>query len=224
MRRAMHHGGTARRCLVTLTAFLLLALIAVPDALAVELERMRESYDDKLRAHQKRISEIEAKGGASAEPGKRANGITRDRIAEIRASLKGGGGTTRRLAELAEKASGDAKALVDVYKGQSEHLDVVTGEWGADGAERKRLREAITALQKNLALISTDLAMAAEAAGAMTTLVQQSGVREQVARIEAMGNEARERLNARWELERAAREREREQRQREASERARGLR
>ena len=131
---------------------------------------MRESYDTKLRAHEKRITEIEAKGrGVSADPEKRADGITRDRVAEIRASLKGGGGAAKRLAELAEKAPGDAKALVDVYKGQSEHLDVVTREWGADGAERKKLREAIAALQKNLALISTSLAMAAEAAGAMKT-------------------------------------------------------
>ena len=165
----MHHGGTGGRCLVILMAFLLLS-IAVPDALAVELERMRESYDSKLRAHQKRITEIEAKGrGASADPGKRADGITRDRIADIRASLKGGGGAAKRLVELAEKASGDAKALVDVYKGQSEHLDVVTGEWGADGTERKKLREAIAALQKSLALANTNLAMAAEAAAAMKT-------------------------------------------------------
>ncbi len=219
----MHHGGTGRRCLGTLVAFLLLSLIPVPDALAGELEKMRESYDNKLRAHEKRITEIEAKGrGVSADPEKRADGITRDRVAEIRASLKGGGGAGKRLAELAEKASGEAKALVDVYKGQSEHLDIVTGEWGAGGAERKKLREAITALQKNLALISTNLAMATEAAGAMTIRVEQSGVLEKVARIEAEATEARERLSARWERERAAREREREQREREAGERARG--
>ena len=152
----MHHGGTGRRCLVVLMAFLVLS-IAVPDALAGELEKMRERYDSTLRAHQKWITEIEAKG-RGADPGKRADGITRDRIADLRASLKGGVGAAQRLAELAEKASGDAKALVDVYKGQSEHVDVVTGEWGADGTERKKLSEAITALEKNLALIRTNLA------------------------------------------------------------------
>jgi hypothetical protein len=221
----MRHGGTGGRCLRTLVAFLLLSLIPVPDALADELERMRESYDSKLRAHEKRISEIEAKGrGASADPEKRADEITRDRVAEIRASLKGGGGAGKRLAELAEKASVDAKAWVDVYKGQSEHLDTVTREWEADGAERKKLREAFTALQKNLALVRTNLAMAAEAAGAMETQVLESGVPEKAARIEAVASEARERLSARWERERAAREREREQREREAGERARGLR
>jgi hypothetical protein len=223
----MLHGGIGGRWLVTLIAFLLLSLLAVPDVLAVELERMRESYDSTLRAHQKRITEIEAKGrGASADPGKRADGITRDRVADIRASLKGGGGAAKRLAELAEKASGDAKALDDAYKGQSEHLDIITGEWGADGAERKKLREAITALQKNLALIKTNLAIAAEAAEAMRTPVQESGVLEKVARIESVASEARERLSARWERERLVREREREQREREreAGERARGLR
>ena len=221
----MHHGGTGGRCLVALMAFLLLYLIAVPDALSVELERMRESYDRTLRAHQTRIAEIEAKGrGASADPGKRADGITRDRIADIRASLKGGGGATKRLTELAEKASGDAKALDDLYKGQSEHLDTITSEWESGGAERTKLRDAITALQKNLALAIANLAMAAEAAAAMQMAVQQSGVLEQIARIETTASEARERLSARWERERILREREREQREREAGERARGLR
>ena len=224
MRRTMHHGGTGGRCLVILMPFLLLS-IAAPAALAIELDRIRESYDAKLRAHQKRITEIEAKGrGASADPGKRADGITRDRIAEIRATLKGDGGAAKRLAELAEKASRDGKALVDVYRGQSEYLDVVTREWGADGAERKKLREAITAMQKSLALVNTDLGMVTEAAAAMQIAVPQSGVLEKVARIEAGGNETRERLSARWERERAVREREREQREREAGERARGLR
>lgn len=221
----MHHGGTRRRCLEILIPFFLLS-IAAPDALAVDLDRMRESYDTKLRAHQKRITEIEARGrGASADPGKRADGITRDRLAEIRASLKGDGGAAKRLTELAEKASRDGKALLDVYRGQSEYLDVVTREWGADGTERKKLREAITAMQKNLALIDTHLGTVAEAAAAMKTGVQQSGgALEKVARIEAGASEARERLSARWERERLMREREREQREREAGERARGLR
>ena len=220
----MHHGGTGRRCLVILMPFLLLS-IAVPDALAVELDRMRESYDTKLSVYRKRIAEIEAKArGASTDPGKRADGITRDRLAEIRASLKGDGGAARRLVELAEKASRDGKALVDLYSAQSEYLDVVTREWGADGAERKKLTEAITAMQKSLALVNTNLGMAAEAASAMTAGVQQSGVLEKVARIEADGAGTRERLSARWERERIVREREREQREREAGERARGFR
>ena len=125
----MHHGGTGRRCLVILIPFFLLS-IAAPDALAVDLDRMRESYDTKLRAHQKRITEIEARGrGASADPGKRADGITRDRLAEIRASLKGDGGAAKRLTELAEKASRDAhrrhgtcdSAVVQLIGGPRDH-------------------------------------------------------------------------------------------------------
>jgi hypothetical protein len=216
----MHHGGTGRRCLDTLMACLLLTLIAVPDAFAGEWEKMRESSDSKLRAHEKRIAEIEAKErGIPTDQEKRADTITRDRVTRIRASLKGGG-QGKSLADTAEQASSEAMALVDVYREQSKHLDIVTGEWGAQGAERKKLRDAITALQKSLERINANLAGAAEAARATTARVQESGVLEKVARIE----EAGERLRARWQRERAAQERQREQREREAAERARSLR
>jgi len=216
----MHHGGTGRRCLDTLMACLLLTLIAVPDALAGEWEKMRESFDSKLRAHEKRIAEIEAKErGIPADQEKRADTITRDRVTRIRASLKGGG-KGKSLADTAEQASSEVMALVDAYREQSKHLDIVTGEWGAQGAERKKLRDAITALQKSLERIDANLAGAAEAARATTARVQESGVLEKVARIE----EAGERLRARWLRERAAQERQREQREREAAERARSLR
>ena len=197
----MRHGGTGRRCLDTLMACLLLTLIAVPDARAGEWEKMREGYDSKLRAHEKRITD------------------TRDRVTRIRTSLKGGG-KGKNPADTAEQASSQAMALIDVYKKQSEHLDIVTGEWGAEGAERKKLRAAIAALQKSLERINANLAGAAEAAGATAARLQESGVLQKVARIE----EAGERLRARWQLERAAQERQREQREREAAERARSLR
>jgi hypothetical protein len=216
----MHHGGTGRRCLDTLMACLLLTLIAVPDALAGEWEKMRESSDGKLTAHEKRIAEIDAKErGIPADQEKRAHTITRDRLTRIRASLKGSG-KGKSPADTAEQASSEAMALVDVYREQSKHLDIVTGEWGAQGAERKKLRDAITALQKSLERINANLAGAAEAARATTARVQESGVLEKVARIE----EAGERLRARWQRERAAQERQREQREREAAERARSLR
>jgi hypothetical protein len=202
-------------------AGLLLSLIAVPDALAGEWEKMRESYDNTLRAHEKRIAEIEAKErGVPADQEERADKITRDRITGIRASLKGGG-KGKSLADAAEKASGDARAPVDLYREQSGYLDIVTSEWGAEGAERKKLREAMATLQKNLKRINANLARAAEAT---TTRVQQSGVLEKAARIGAAASEAGERLRARWQREHAAREREREQREREAAERARSLR
>ena len=100
----MHHGGAARRCLCTLTACLLLSLIAVADGLAGEWENMRESYDNTLRAQAKRIAEIEARErGVPADQEKRADKITRDRITGIKGSLKGGG-KARSLADAAERA------------------------------------------------------------------------------------------------------------------------
>jgi 23S rRNA pseudoU1915 N3-methylase RlmH len=223
----MHHGGTGRRCLDTLMAGLLLTLIAAaPDVLAGEWEKMRESYDNKLRAYEKRIAEIEAKErGIPANREKRADTITRDRVTRIRASLKGSG-KGKSLAETAEQVSSEAMALVDVYREQSEHLDIVMREWGAEGVERKKLRDAITAWQKSLERVNANLAGAAEAAGATIARVQESGVLEKVARIEEAieSSEAGERLRARWQRERAAQERQREQREREAAERARSLR
>jgi hypothetical protein len=215
----MHHGGAGRRCVRTLTACLLLSLIAVPDGLAGEWENMRESYDNKLRAHAKRIAEIEARErGVPADQQKRADKITRDRITGIKGSLKGGG-KARSLANTAERASGDAKALIDVYREQGEYLDIVMSEWRTEGAERRKLRESIATLQKNLERANANLARAIEVAETTTMRVPQSGVLEKVARIEA---EAKER--ARWQHERAARERERQQREREAAERERGVR
>lgn len=215
----MHHGGTGRRCLRTLRVCLLLSLIAVPDGLAGEWENMRESYDNKLRAHAKRIAEIEARErGGQADQEKRADKITRDRITGFTGSLKGGG-KARSLADTAERASGDARALIDVYREQGEYLDIAMSEWRTEGAERRKLRESIATLQKNLERANANLARAIEVAETTTMRVPRSGVLEKVARIEA---EAKER--ARWQHERAARERERQQREREAAERERGVR
>ena len=209
-----------RRCLDTLMACLLLSLIAVPGALSAEWEKMRESYDSKLRAHEKRIAEIEARErGIPADQEKRADTITRERVKGIRASLKGGG-KGKSLADSAEQAATGAAALVDLYREQSEHLDIVTAEWGAEGAERRKLRDAMATLQKSLERSNASLTAATEAAGPTATRLQESGVLERVARIE----EAGERLRARWLRERAAQERQREQREREAAERARSLR
>jgi len=219
MRPTTHHGGTRRRCLCTLVACLLLSLIAVPDGLAGEWETMRESYDNKLRAHAKRIAEIEARERAGpADQEKRADKITRDRIAGFTGSLKGGG-KARSLADTAERASGDARALIDVYREQGEYLAIVMSEWRAEGAERRKVRESIATLPKNLERANANLARAIEVAETTTMDVPRSGVLEKAARIEA---EAKER--ARWQHERAARERERQQREREAAERERVVR
>lgn len=215
----MHHGGPRRRCLRTLMACLLLSLIAVPDGLAGEWENMRESYDNTLRAHAKRIAEIEARErGVPANQEKRADKITRDRITGITASLRGGG-KARSLADTAERASRDARALIDVYREQGEYLDIVMSEWRAEGAERRKLRESLATLSKSLERANANLARAIEVAETTTMRVPQSGVPEKVRRIEA-----EEKERARWLREQAARDRERLQREREAAERERGVR
>lgn len=211
----MHHGSPARRCLPTLMAGLLLALSAVSDAPAGEWEKIRESYDNALRTYEKRIGEIEAK---ERDQEQRADKITRDKVAAIRGSLKGGG-KGKSLADAAEKASGDARALPDLSREQGEYLDVVTSEWGAEGAERKKLREALATAQKNLERVNANLARTAKAT---TAGAKPSDLLEKTARIEALVNEASQRLKARWQLEQSARERETKQREREAAERARG--
>ncbi len=214
----MHHGSPARRCLRTLMAGLLLALGAVSDAPAGEWEKIRESYDNALRTYEKRIGEIEAKERGIPDQEQRADKITRDKVAAIRGSLKGGG-KGKSLADADEKAPGDARALTDLSREQGEYLDVVTSEWGAEGAERKKLREAMATAQKNLERVNANLARAAKAT---TAGVKPSDLLEKTARIEALVNEASQRFKARWQLEQAARERETKQREREAAERARG--
>jgi hypothetical protein len=216
--RLTNHDA-ARPCLCTLTACLLFSLIAIADGLAGEWENMGQRYDSTLRAEAKRIAEIEARErGVPADQEKRADKITRDRITAIKGSLKGGG-QARSLAETAERASGDARALIDVYRAQGEYLDIVVSEWGTEGAERKKLRESIATVQKNLERANANLARGIEVAETATMRVPRSGVLEKVARIEAAEKE-----RARWLREQAALERERQQRERGAAERERGVR
>jgi hypothetical protein len=215
----MHHGGPARRCLPPLMAGLLLTLSAVSDAPAGEWEQIRESYDNALRTYEKRIGEIEAKERGIPDQQQRADKITRDKITSVRTSLKGGG-KGKSLADAADKASGDAKGLPDLSREQGEYLDVVTNEWGAQGAERKKLRDAMASVQKNLERANANLAKAAKAA--TSSGANSSDVVEKATRIDAAVTEAGDRLRARWQLEQAAREREAKQREREAAERARG--
>jgi hypothetical protein len=205
-------------------ACLVLSLIAIPEAWASEWDNMRERYDNKLRAHAKRIAEIEAREReVSADEEKRTTKITRDRIAGINASLKSGS-KARTLGDTAERAAGSASALADVYREQDEYLGIATSEWGADGSERRKLRESMASAQKNIERASAELANAVEAAETTITRVSRSGVLEQVARMEAEAKEVGDRLRARWQQEQAARERERQQRERAAAERERGVR
>jgi hypothetical protein len=215
----MRESGAGRQWLHTLMACLLLSLITVPDGRAGEWEDMRESYDNKLKAHAKRIAEIEARErGIPADQEKRADKITRDRISGVKGSLKGGG-KARSLASAAERAPGDAKALIDVSRAQGEYLDIVVSEWRADGTERRKLRGSIATLPKNLEHASANQARATEVAEATSRLVPESGLPEKIGRIEAAEKE-----RARWLREQAALERERQLRERGAAERERGVR
>jgi hypothetical protein len=212
----MRHGTFPRRCLSAVIGGLLLALIPISVAVAGEWENIRESYDNALRANEKRIKEIEAKESGIPDPQQRADKITSDKVGSARASLKGSG-KGRSLVQAADKASGDASALPDLYREQSEYLNVVTSDWGAEGAERKKLREALAISQKNLERANASLANAAKA----TEAVAPSDVLDKAAQIETTVNDAAERLRARWQLEQAARERDAKLREREAAERAR---
>jgi hypothetical protein len=172
-------------------------------------EQVREDQARTIRANAKRIAEILAKeGGTSTDEHQRAQRITQERLAGINASLKGGG-------------RGMQLGLDELGKAQQEYLGIVAGEWAED---RKKLQDATMALEKNVQLLNAHLTRATEAALAAARRVQESGVLEKAARIEAAAGELRELLTARGERERAALEREREQRQRETGERARGQR
>src|SRR6266850_484810 len=92
----MRHGGTGRRWLCILGAGILIVLIGAPDALAGEWESMRESYDNKLRTHAKRIAEIEARDrGAEREK-------LRESIASVQKNLETTNASLARVIEDAE--------------------------------------------------------------------------------------------------------------------------
>jgi hypothetical protein len=214
----VHHGGSGRHGLRILMPFLLLSLIAVPDGLAGEWETMQENYANTFRAHAKRLAEIEGRERGIADQEKRADKITRDRITGIKASLKSSG-KARGLADSAERVSGGARTLIDVSREQGEYLDVVMSDWGAEGPERRVLRESSATLPKNLERANASLVRAIEVTEATTMRVPESGVLEKIRRIEAAEKE-----RTRWLREQAALERERQQRERTAAERERGVR
>lgn len=199
-----------------LAVCLFLSSVAVPDGFAGDWESLRETYDNALKAQARRIAEIEARErGTPAE--KRAEKITRDRVASMEGSPRGA--RARTLIDTAQKASSNARVLPDLAREQGDYLDAAASEWRADGPERRKLRESLGTLQKNLDRVNTSLARTIEIAGTTGTWLPQSGVLEKVARMEA---EAKARAN--WQREQAMRDRERQQREREAAERERGVR
>src|SRR6266545_2865107 len=72
------------------------------------------------------------------------------------------GGAGKRLAEMAEKANTDGRALAELYRMQEQYVDRATGEW-RDGSERKKLQEASSLLQRNTERLNSSLTTATEA-------------------------------------------------------------
>ena len=98
-------------------------------------------------------------------------------------------------------------------------LDIATSEWKADGVERRKLRESLTTVEKNLTRATASMARALKVAETTAMSLPHSGVPEKLARLEETEKE-----RARWLREQAARDRERQQKEREAAERERGVR
>jgi hypothetical protein len=195
---------------------LLLPLLAVSGARAGDWEMVRDSYETALKANEKRIQEIEARERGIQDPQQRAEKITRDKVAALRASVKGGG-TGKGLADAADRAAGDPKALADLSGDHAKYLDAATSDWGVEGAERKRLRESVAATQRNMERINASLTRSSNSMANVTS----PDALEKATRVDAAMTEAGDRLRARWQIEQAARERETKQREREAAERAR---
>ena len=93
------------------------------------------------------------------------------------------------------------------------------GDWRADGAERRKVRESIATLQRNLERANASLSRSIEIAESTTTGLAHSGVLERLGRFEH-----EQKVRAQWQNDQAARDRERLQRERAASERERGVR
>jgi hypothetical protein len=98
-------------------------------------------------------------------------------------------------------------------------LDITTSEWKADGVERRKLRESLTTLEKNLTRATASMARALKVAETTAMSLPHSGVPEKLARLEETEKE-----RTRWLREQAARDRERQQKEREAAERERSVR
>jgi len=199
-------------------ALALLPLLAARPAAGGEGETLRDNYDGALKTYARRIAEIEARERGIQDPTKRADKLTRDRTASLDPSLKSGP-RPRGLAEAADRAAADVKALPEVSRLLGEYLDGAATEWQADGAERRKMRDALADLQKRLERAGVSLDRATEVAAATKRRVPQSGVPAKIAHIEA---EAKAR--ATWQQEQATRDRELKERERKAGERERGVR
>ena len=137
----------------------LLALGGGSEAPASEWDEIRESYNSALRTHEKRIGEIEAKERGMPDREHRADKITRDR-GRVDPRVPEGGRKGQEPGRGGRESDPRSQGAGRPVREQGEYLDVVTNEWGSEGAERKKLRDAMAAVQKNLERINANLTRA----------------------------------------------------------------
>ncbi|SRR6266436_9768347 len=215
-RAAQGAGDAARRCLRTLTACLLLALIAVPDGLAGEWETCAKATTTS--------SGLLPSGSPNSRQGSagfrriRRRGQDHEGSDRRNRGFPERGGKTISLADTTERASGDARALIDVYREHGDYLDIVMSEWGTEGVERRKLRESIAALQKSLGHANADLRRRSR-----LPRRRPCAYRSRACSRRSPGSRLRQKSERDGRTS-GSRERERQQKEREAAERERGVR
>jgi hypothetical protein len=193
-----------------------LALIAVPDGLAGEWETCVKATTTSSGLLPSG-SPKSRQGSAGFRRIRRRDKITRDRIVGIVGPLKGGGKAIS-LADTTERASGDARALIDVYREHGDYLDIVMSEWGTEGVEWRKLRESIAALQKSLGHANADLRRRSR-----LPRRRPCACRSRACSRRSPGSRPRQKSERDGRTS-GSRERERQQKEREAAERERGVR
>src|SRR5262245_59397065 len=143
MTRARHHGRNGTPCLGAATASLLILLTSGPGAAGPptpeaasfksEWDKVREDQEREIRSNRGRLADIVARERREpAELEARADKITRERVAEIRAYVKS---DTRgaALAQTAEQALSQRGTLAEIYKAQEAFVSNASRDWAKDG-------------------------------------------------------------------------------------------
>ena len=202
---ATRQGPGASRRRRAIAAVLLLAGGPAPVALAADWDALRDRQREAVAAGAGRVPDIAAvERAAPADREALAGRITRDRIAQI-------------------KASGDVGPSAP-DAGATDRVGAAIRRWEPGGPERTAATASLAAVERSLQAANDHLTAAIEAVEAAAKRVEQSGMRETLARIEPEAGDAGSRLAARWQREHEARERDRLQREREAGQRERGVR
>jgi hypothetical protein len=205
---ALEEPGASRRRRA-IAAFLLVLGGPVPVALAAEWDALRDRQREAVGAAAGRVPDVAAL--ARAAPADRealADRITRDRIAQIKASATASGEGW--------PSAPDAAA--------TDRVGAAIRRWETAGPERRGAAASLATVERDFHAANEHLTAAIEAVDAMANRLEQSGLRAALTQIEPEAGEANSRLAARWQREHEARERERLQREREAGQRERGVR